>query len=74
MNSSDIQKVKITVLRDEIGMGIRWNTYEKEWIVVSFIRRGNSGRIRFHREDYEFELRLIEFQVSLRHLSGGTLK
>ena len=44
MNSSDIQKVKITVLRDEIGMGIRWNTYEKEWMVVSFIRRGNSGR------------------------------
>lgn len=47
MNSSDIQKVKITVLRDEIGMGIRWNTYEKEWMVVSFIRRGNSGRLDF---------------------------
>ena len=44
MNSSDIQKVKITVLRDEIGMGISWNTSEKEWIVVSFIKRGNSGR------------------------------
>ena len=44
MNSSDIQKVKITVLGDEIGMGISWNTSAKEWIVVSFIRRGTSGR------------------------------
>lgn len=69
MDLSDIQKVKITLLSDEIGVGISWNTYEKGWMVVSFIKRGNSGK-RFHREDYEFflvedyefELRFVEFR------------
>ena len=63
--------MKITLLSDEIGVGISWNTYEKGWMVVSFIKRGNSGKGLdfiekimnfFLVEDYEFELRFVEFR------------